>query len=211
MPPARSLQRGDIVDAAIAILESEGVAGLSMRRLAARLDSKPMTLYPYVGNKSTLLSLALSEVAARIDWTTPTGPPRERMVTIGMDMFVRLGEIPWIVSILQQGTNIGTPALGLADRFFDAAHEAGLDDRQAFETWRGVWYLIVSELQYRGAVAARGPDEQSWFETIDPADVADLPHVTRILPHWPDLSGGFDVRRTVENQVDGAIARAARD
>ena len=51
MTNSASLNRTRIVDAAVSLLEHEGAAGLSMRRLAEVLDSKPMTLYHYVPNK----------------------------------------------------------------------------------------------------------------------------------------------------------------
>lgn len=43
-----------ILDAATAIIEGHGVAGLTMRRLAAACDSTPMTLYRHVRDKSEL-------------------------------------------------------------------------------------------------------------------------------------------------------------
>ncbi|NMO02677.1 TetR family transcriptional regulator [Gordonia sp. TBRC 11910] len=207
MPPARSLQRDAIIETAIAILERDGVEGLSMRRLASELNSKPMTLYHYVPNKSSLLSLALSEVAARIPWTTPTGHPRDRMVTIAMDMYDKLGDIPWIVSILRRGTDVGTPALVLANEFFTAAAELGLDEQATLDLWRAVWYLVVSELQWLDTLAQRAPDEVSWHQKMDPAEVAHLPRVAAIMPVWPRLSAGFDIRRAIEAQIDGVVAR----
>ncbi|MFW0788032.1 TetR/AcrR family transcriptional regulator [Gordonia sp. CPCC 205333] len=210
MPPARSLQRDDIVETAITILERDGVEGLSMRRLAIELDSKPMTLYHYVPNKSALLSLALSEIAARIPWVTPTGNPRDRMVIIAMDMFDKLREIPWIVSILSQGTNVGTPALALADEFFTAAAELGVNEQDTLDLWRAVWYLVVSELQWLDTLAHRNADDQSWHEKMDPVQVAHLPRVAAIIPRWRELSAGFDIRRAIEAQIDGVIARAQR-
>ncbi|GAB19307.1 putative TetR family transcriptional regulator [Gordonia effusa NBRC 100432] len=211
MPPTRSLQRDDIVDTAIAILQRDGVDGLSMRRLAVELDSKPMTLYHYVPNKSALLSLALSEVAGRIPWATPTGPPRERMVIIATDMFDKLREIPWIVGILRQGTNVGTPALALANEFFTAAAELDINEQDTLDLWRAVWYLVVSELQWLDTLANRAPDDKSWHEKMDPAQVAHLPKVAAIIPRWRELSDGFDIQRAIEAQIDGVIARAKND
>ncbi|ROZ98283.1 TetR/AcrR family transcriptional regulator [Gordonia sp. OPL2] len=207
MPPTPSLQRDDIVDAAIRILERDGVDGLSMRRLAVELGSKPMTLYHYVPNKSVLLSLALSDIAARIPWQSPTGPPRTRMVTIVMDMYDKLGAIPWVVAILRLGTNVGTPALALADEFFAAASEIGLDDQDTLDLWRSTWYLVVSELHWQDVMSRRGADDRSWYETIDPAEVADMPQVSALLPRWGELSRAFDLHRAVEAQIDGVVAR----
>jgi TetR/AcrR family transcriptional regulator, tetracycline repressor protein len=57
-----ALTRELIVDAAYAVLDEQGLAGLSMRRVAQDLDVRPGALYYHVADKQELLA----EVAARI-------------------------------------------------------------------------------------------------------------------------------------------------
>ncbi|MGX7694749.1 TetR/AcrR family transcriptional regulator [Gordonia polyisoprenivorans] len=206
MPPAPSLQRDDIVDAAIRLIERDGVEGLSMRRLASELGSKPMTLYNYVDNKSELLQLVLTEVAARIPWTRPEGPPRERMITVAVDMYNELAAISWIVPILREGTTVGAPALVLADTFVSAAVELGIDEVTAMSTWRSVWYIVASELQWQDTLARRRPGEKSWHQTIDPDLLTDVPTIARLLPHLIAYSREFRVRDAVAAQIDGVLS-----
>ena len=47
----QELSREKIVAAAIAIADREGLAGVSIRRVAARLKTSPMALYYYVPTK----------------------------------------------------------------------------------------------------------------------------------------------------------------
>lgn len=206
MPPAPSLHRDDIVNAAIGIIERDGVDGLSMRRLATELESKPMTLYHYVASKSELLQLVLTEVAARIPWSRPQGPPRERMIIVAVDMYNELAGISWIVPILRTGTTVGAPALILADTFVSAAIELGIDEVTAMSTWRAVWYIVASELQWQDVLARRAPDEQSWYQTIDPALLIDTPTIARLLPNLPEYSRAFRIRDAVAAQIDGVLA-----
>ena len=49
------LSRGLILDAAVDLVDSEGLDGLSMRKLGAALGVEAMTLYHYVPNKAALL------------------------------------------------------------------------------------------------------------------------------------------------------------
>ena len=49
------LSRGLVLDAAVALVDSEGLDGLSMRKLGAALGVEAMTLYHYVPNKAALL------------------------------------------------------------------------------------------------------------------------------------------------------------
>src|ERR1700712_5283333 len=49
------LDQAAIVNAGIAVADAEGLAALSMRRVAAELDAAPMSLYRHVDNKDELL------------------------------------------------------------------------------------------------------------------------------------------------------------
>jgi TetR/AcrR family tetracycline transcriptional repressor len=56
------LTREKIVDAALVVLEREGIHGLSMRKLAQELDAGAATLYWHVGDKEQLLNLLLDRI-----------------------------------------------------------------------------------------------------------------------------------------------------
>lgn len=60
--PRETLTRDRIVDAAIELLDADGVDGLSMRRLGQRLGSAATAMYWHVGNKENLLALACDRV-----------------------------------------------------------------------------------------------------------------------------------------------------
>jgi AcrR family transcriptional regulator len=73
-----TLTRDQIVEAAIDLLDTEGLEGLNMRSLGARLDSAATAVYWHVGSKENLIVLAgdrvWGEIAlpdlAAIDWRT---------------------------------------------------------------------------------------------------------------------------------------------
>lgn len=73
---APPLTRDRIVEAAIALLDSDGPDGLTMRRLAERLGAGPTTLYWHVRTKDDVLDLALDEIFGEVpipepgDWRT---------------------------------------------------------------------------------------------------------------------------------------------
>lgn len=66
--PARH-DRESVVRTALALLDEVGLADLSMRRIAARLDVQPSALYWHVANKQELLA----DLADRITATVPNG------------------------------------------------------------------------------------------------------------------------------------------
>lgn len=83
-PPSRArksdqpagLDRDRITAATVRLLDAEGLAKFSMRRLAAELNVTAMSLYWYVDTKDDLLELALDSVYSEFDPRRRTGPGR---------------------------------------------------------------------------------------------------------------------------------------
>lgn len=72
-PPRRrtALSVAAIVAAALEVLDAEGVAGLSMRRVAERLQTGPASLYAHVSSKDELLELVFDELVGRVPLPEP--------------------------------------------------------------------------------------------------------------------------------------------
>lgn len=66
-----ALSRDKIVDAALALLEREGMQGISMRKLATELDAGAATLYWHVGDKEQLLGLMLDRIVGENEVPDP--------------------------------------------------------------------------------------------------------------------------------------------
>ena len=62
----RPLSLAAIVDAAMAILDAEGLDAVSMRRVAGHFDTGPASLYAYVANRDELLQHVLHRVVDEI-------------------------------------------------------------------------------------------------------------------------------------------------
>jgi AcrR family transcriptional regulator len=65
------LSREAIVDAALRVLDREGAAGLSMRRVADELGTGPASLYWHVANKDALIDLIIDRVAGEVPLPEP--------------------------------------------------------------------------------------------------------------------------------------------
>lgn len=78
MPPRSSrpepLSRARILDAALAIVDEEGLAALSMRRVGEALGVEAMSLYNHVANKAALLDGVVERVLREL-------PPPRRSAT----------------------------------------------------------------------------------------------------------------------------------
>jgi AcrR family transcriptional regulator len=65
------LSRERIADAAMAIVDAEGLGGLNMRRLAEELGTGPASLYAHVSGKDELLQLLIDRVAGEVPRIEP--------------------------------------------------------------------------------------------------------------------------------------------
>src|SRR5436305_4757600 len=73
--PRPRLSREELAQAALAFLDTHGLEGLSMRRLAAALDVGTMTLYGYFRSKDELLDAAVDAAVADIRPAPPNAGP----------------------------------------------------------------------------------------------------------------------------------------
>jgi AcrR family transcriptional regulator len=65
------ISRDAIIDAAIRILDAEGVAALTVRRLAHDLDTGPATLYWHIAGKDELGELVYDRIMAAVELPEP--------------------------------------------------------------------------------------------------------------------------------------------
>ncbi len=71
--PKAGLSRERVLDAALDLVDREGVAALTMRKLGAELGVEAMTLYHHVGNKGELLDALVGRVVRRAAMGLPPG------------------------------------------------------------------------------------------------------------------------------------------
>ena len=70
--PARAPRSQEaIVQAALRVLDRDGAAGLSMRRVAEELGTGPASLYWHVANKDALINLIIDRVAGELPLPEP--------------------------------------------------------------------------------------------------------------------------------------------
>ncbi|MFY1688488.1 TetR/AcrR family transcriptional regulator [Plantactinospora sp. WMMB782] len=110
--PGRSgppLHRDRIVAAAVELLDRDGVAGLTMRRLAERLGAGSTTLYWHVTNKDDVLDLALDQIFGEVEVPEPSttaGDWRGDVEALLFGWRAAMLRHPWSAAL------IGRPLLG---------------------------------------------------------------------------------------------------
>ncbi|MFF3650021.1 TetR/AcrR family transcriptional regulator [Streptomyces sp. NPDC002181] len=160
------LDRDRITGATVRLLDAEGLARFSMRRLAAGLGVTAMSLYWYVDTKHDLLELALDRAlgelplprSAPADPAAPPAPPQDgwtgRLRSLACGYRRLLAEHPWVAPLTAAYPNIGPHA-----RAFDSALQRLLDATGLAGACRTGAHLAVSQFLHGcGGVARRAPD-----------------------------------------------------
>ncbi|MCW3818820.1 TetR/AcrR family transcriptional regulator [Micromonospora sp. DR5-3] len=97
-PAERS--RAEVTAAAITLADREGLAAVSMRRVAAQLGTGAASLYRYVASRDDLLDLMADEVAAGYNLPTPGGPWLTGLLEVcrqGRELMLRHRWLPELV------------------------------------------------------------------------------------------------------------------
>ncbi|MFI1964547.1 TetR/AcrR family transcriptional regulator [Streptomyces pathocidini] len=114
------LDRDRIVAATVRLLDSEGLARFSMRRLAAELGVTAMSVYWYVDTKDDLLELALDAVTGEVELEEDPGADwRDQLRELAVSYRGLLVVHPWVSPLMGEYLNVGPHALavtGVAQR-----------------------------------------------------------------------------------------------
>jgi AcrR family transcriptional regulator len=169
-PSSPLLSRERIVDAALALVDAEGLAALSTRRLATELGVSGPSLYNHVATKDDLLDAVADAVIAHVD-ISPLGaaPWPEALHAWAVSYRDTLAAHPNLVPVIAHGPGRRPHALRMADAVYGALVDAGWPPREATRIGALMRYFVVGAAI--GSFAGGFIDDPALYE-------ADYPHLT---------------------------------
>jgi len=181
--PARGITREQIVDAAVAIVEVDGVGSLSMRKLATQLGTVPTAIYWHIGGREQLLDAVVERftdrlVAAQVRGRTPVS----RVLFIARQFRDSAREHPNLTEAANERGLNATTFLPLQIALARELSAAGLSGRRAARAMRSIVYVVSGfiVLAYRVPPVAptRHRSEELWADVdadgIDAGLLAEL-------------------------------------
>ncbi len=150
--------RAEVAVAAIRIADAEGIAAVTMRRVAAELGTGTMSLYNYVPAKEHLVQLMADQTAAEYAYP-PSPPPGSRAAIAavarqGRDIARRH---PWLPVVMNPPPPMGPCTLRYIDYFLGLLAGTGLGTAAKMET---IAVINGFALMY-GAMQAALDDERA--------------------------------------------------
>ncbi|WP_405636042.1 TetR/AcrR family transcriptional regulator [Streptomyces sp. NBC_01178] len=184
------LDRNRITEASARLLDADGLARFSMRRLAAELDVTAMSLYWYVDTKDDLLELALDAVYAEIT------PPREdaawqdRLRELARSYRELLVRHIWISPLAGTFLNIGPNAMLFSYAVQDIVRATGLPlERQTgalSAAFQFVYGFGTVEGHFKARCDATGLTQDEYYRQAM-GTIRAQPHMRRITEASDEL------------------------
>jgi AcrR family transcriptional regulator len=124
-PERPPLTRERVIAEAVAVADENGIAALTMRRLADRLLVEPMSLYHHVANKDEILDGMVDAVFGEI--TLPAGETdwRAAMRARAASARAAMRRHPWAVGRLESRASPGPATLAHHDAVIGCLRRAG--------------------------------------------------------------------------------------
>lgn len=197
-PPRQPrLSREAVVAAAIAVADADGLGAVSIRRVAAELDARTMSLYTYIARKEDLLDLMADEIAGEVliegglpaDW-------REAITLIARREREVARSHPWMVELLGRQPRFGPNSLRHAEQTAAALSGLRLSPRAAWQVATAVDQLVLGQVvfdatQLHGTAAVeRSAQIVQYFREL--SRTGDFPHLAPLLADGVPVQDSFE-------------------
>lgn len=200
------LNRSDVLVAALSLLDSEGLDGLTMRRLASSLHVQAGALYWHFADKQALLDAMAEQLFVELG--EPVGddqPWRERVAALARQVRATLLSHRDGARLLA-GTYVAQPhTMRTGTAFIRAFLAAGLSSEQAGLTVFALLYYILGhtiEEQARDELIAAG----QWQQRLEELDDENFPEVARAVRSLDTISADARFEHGLQLFLDGVPA-----
>jgi AcrR family transcriptional regulator len=221
-PKARH-SRAEIAAAAIRIADAEGIAAVTMRRVAAELGTGTMSLYNYVPAKEHLVQLMADQTAD--EYVYPPSPPPGSRAAIadlarqGRDIARRH---PWLPAVMHRPPPMGPSTLRYIDYFLGLLADTGLDAAAKMETiaiingfalMYGAMQAALDDERARTGITEQEQQAAPVKVLIDAADSGSYPNLAAALtaPSSQARTADQNFDSCLIRLIDGALGGYTKD
>jgi AcrR family transcriptional regulator len=176
-----------IVTAALQLMDEQGPAALTMRRLAGALGVSPMSLYRHVDDKDDLLDQVLGAVVDRFQPPALPDAHWEEQVAEFFEALRRLLlEHPGIASLVADRAPRSTAWFRVVEQALRLVRAGGFEAEDAVSAFTALLLYTLGFVMWERPQAAR-PSSSDWARlrlgrllTLSPEE---LPNVVELAPH----------------------------
>ena len=147
MPPKAKFTRVQLQGAALALVDEQGLAALSMRTLAGALGTGPMTLYNYVKDRDDLDALVVEAVLAEISRPRSRGDWQHDVRAIVEATWRTVRRHPNVIPLILTRRTLHETTLDWAEGLLDALARSGRSGMELLIAFRTVSGFVMGLAQ----------------------------------------------------------------
>jgi AcrR family transcriptional regulator len=216
-PAKAPLSEAAIVDAALAVAKADGVGAVTMRRVAAELDTGAASLYVYVRNRDELLRAMLDRVAGSVPLVDPDPKRwRDQMFDLLNNFREALEAHPGLAAVLMPGEpSVTDSALASIENLLGLLVAGGIPPQDAAWACDILMLIVTATASEADLRRDAGQAFDADFVERMGASFAALPteQYPNLVGHAAELvagDGGDRFRFAIDTFLDGLVARSAR-
>ncbi|HKS98230.1 MAG TPA: TetR/AcrR family transcriptional regulator [Rugosimonospora sp.] len=132
--PAPAHSRDDLVAAAVALADAEGLGAVSMRAVAAALGTGAGSLYRYLSSRDDLLDLMTDRVVGELrPYPDTAGDWMDAMLVLGRRQLELYRRHRWLLDVMHRVSGMGPHALAWFDNCLGVLRPVRCDNTAKFE------------------------------------------------------------------------------
>jgi TetR/AcrR family transcriptional regulator, tetracycline repressor protein len=211
-PPELSLAK--IVEAALSILDEEGLSELTMRRLATELGTASGSLYRHVASRKELLVAVGDKVLGELREPGRELPWRQAVEELARDLRGVLLAHRGVVLVITSAPLLGPNAIRLRELFWGAMDRDGCAPEFAVQVYFTVMHFVVSSALFsagssrKPGTAWSGQTPSGLRDLIDVLPATEYPTVIRFSAFGDRPDPNHDFEFGLRALLDGLASYA---
>lgn len=205
------LDRTQIVEAGLRIVDAEGADALSLRRLAEALGVAPMSIYWHVRDKAELFELIGHAVMADIEIPPARGDWRQQLRDVHRSMLMAILRHPNTVDIVVGRARYGPGGLALFERILTILLEAGFSPEAAFDAYSSLYLFSLGFT----ATSGRSPEfraiQRQGLDYMRSLPEDRFPSIRAVAPVIGGRSPEEQFELALDVVIEGVAARLPRN
>ncbi|MDH6197400.1 AcrR family transcriptional regulator [Mycobacterium frederiksbergense] len=161
MPRPRSLSQTQVAAAALAVVDADGLAGLSMRAVARRLGMGTMSLYRYVTDRDELEAMVVGLVLDGMDLGLPQGSARHQLTVLAEQVRDAAVRHPAVAPLMLTHRHRAAASLRWGESVLGVLAAAGYAGKRRVYAFRALLAYIFGALEIEMLGSLTGPGTQA--------------------------------------------------
>lgn len=201
-PRGKTLTRTRVVEAALRLVDREGVDALSMRRLGGALGVEGMALYTHVRDKSDLLDAVAERILKELETSFDRDAPWQVRIRRGALAWADLQtRHPRSFPLVYRPSHGSHAVTLLTEELMDALRTGGFDERDAALAYQTIVVLVDGALLGRGPATDRDL-QRAWKRAAKAVDPDRYPRFAEVAPQAATLTW----REIIDSGLDLLLA-----